>query len=148
MSNWIQLDPETLNRVTTEHVDGIEISVGMSPYDLPDGVRGRYSKQIDRFVIRFRYLGKAKEEYRPVATSNPNIVFMVGVHSGRLHEIHVDVKSAGTDKVSLQMLVPQLESAIEALGSRIPRRTKNFAVARDVISEKGEQLFREHAFAE
>lgn len=40
-----------------------------------------------------------------------------------------------------QMLLPQLESGIEALEERIPKRTNNFEVVRNVISRNRNRLF-------
>ncbi len=38
--------------------DAIEVGILISPYDIPDGVRGGYDGDLKRFVVEFRYIGK------------------------------------------------------------------------------------------
>ncbi|QDU42698.1 hypothetical protein Mal52_11650 [Symmachiella dynata] len=137
---WITLDPETLNRTQRKDVDGIEITLGMSPFDLPDKVSGEYRDEIKKFVITFQYLGVTNEPLRPLRSVEPHILFRVGAHSGRLCEIQVDVAAAAADHVRLDMIVPEVESAIGALGDQVPNRRDNFSVAREVITENKSQL--------
>src|ERR1700722_8917367 len=116
MPHWIRLNPQELNRVDKEHVNGVEITVGMAPDDLPARVRGSYDATLGRFVIEFRYPGKA-EEKSVSRQENPNseVSLLVGAHSGRLYEIHVNVRAIGVQAIELQVLIPKVEGAIEPL---------------------------------
>jgi hypothetical protein len=141
MTHWIRLNPQELNQVKTERVDGITIAVGMSPYDLPDRVRGFYSESLDRFVIEFRYLGPSAENRVPQNPEDADVVLLVGQHSRRLHEIYVNIKAMNVHAVGLQVLVPRVENAIGALGGLIPNRVKNYEVAKTVIAQNRNRLF-------
>jgi hypothetical protein len=141
MHNWIRLNPSALDRASTKHVDGIEITVGMAPHDLPEKVRGGYRDDIDRFVIEFRYLGPSEEARVRTPTQDSAIDLIVGHHSSRLYEIHVNTRAMGSPRVQLQVLVPKVESAINSLKRIRPNRIKNYEVANRVIDENRNLLF-------
>ena len=55
---WIEVDPEKVNPPRTESLDGVEVTVLMSPYDIPRALKGEYNEREQRFLIEFRYLGE------------------------------------------------------------------------------------------
>ncbi|WP_437187611.1 hypothetical protein SH668x_001014 [Planctomicrobium sp. SH668] len=140
MSNWIQLNPDSLNKVTTESHSGVTVTIGMSPYDLPEAVRGKNQERIGRFVIYFKYLGRRTEGIRP-ARHNEYVTCMIGEHSGRLYQVRIDMKAVESNHVTLKMLVPKVSETINVLQKMHPDRKKNYGVARDVIQENTNQLF-------
>jgi len=137
MQDWIPLDPVTLNPGEKEVVHGVEINVGLSPYDVPDGVRGYYDDDIKRFVIEFRYLDD--EEDREPSWQNENITLVVGEHTGCLYQIHVNVDDLSANAVKLKLWVAD---AIRDLtqDKEFSARRGHYDVANDVVSENADAL--------
>ncbi len=98
MSEWVRLDSEKLNTPQQEAIRGVNITVRMSPYDVPEAVRGYYDEDQERFVIEFRYIGE--EPFRR-KQKGKHITLRVGRHSGRLYGIEVDVKAMKAQSVDL-----------------------------------------------
>ena len=141
MADWIEFDPSTFQKSDRQFQDGVEIIVGLSPYDLPEAVRGGYNEELGMFVIEFRYLGNG--ESRIPQGQDENVTFLVGEHSKRLYEIRVDVDGLRAKAVGLRVLiVDELNGAIDNLerGSTDRSRTRNYEVAKDVIAKNSEKL--------
>ncbi len=142
MPDWIKLDPARLSRSETTHVHGVEISVGLSPYDIPDAVRGYYDDDVKRFVIEFNYLDDS--EKRVPSWQNEHITLYVGQHTGCLYEIHVNVDELEAKTVKLNVtFVKWIDDAIQNLtrDKRLESRKRHYEVANAVVSENAEQLF-------
>ena len=88
MSEWVRLDAEKLNTPQLEAIRGVNITVRMSPYDVPEAVRGYYDEELERFVIEFRYIGD--EPFRQ-KQKGEHITLRIGRHSGRLYGVEVNV---------------------------------------------------------
>ncbi|NQU21609.1 MAG: hypothetical protein HQ567_10025 [Candidatus Nealsonbacteria bacterium] len=140
MAEWIELDPETLQQLDRTTQDGVEIIVGLSPYDIPDGVRGSKDDQSGRFVIELRYLDN--EEEKIAECPGKEVSLIVGKHSKRLYEIHVDVDKLKATEVGLRLMLPEVDDAIEKLSHRpqYANRIRHYEVAKDVISRNSEKL--------
>lgn len=142
MSEWVELDADDLNPPRTETFQGVQINVFLSPYDVPEGVRG-YSEKSGWFVIEFKYI--AEEPLRR-ERPEPHLVLRVGKNSGRLYKIEVDVGALGAQAVALNVCVPELVStAIDSLKRDRHRRGENYDLAKKVISDRKEQVFKELA---
>lgn len=140
-AGWVHLNPEELNRVESQQINGIEITLGMSPYDLPEGVRGFYSKSKDKFVIQFKYLGgKGSEGLVRHPSKDARISMLLGEHSGRLRQIQIDVDSTDINQIQLRMICPKVEDAITELTTAKPARRANYEVARDIIAQNKNRL--------
>ena len=140
MSDWISLDPSAFQRNECSQVDGVEIIVGLSPYDVPEKVRGYFNDEIGRFVIEFQYLGN--EEERVADHEDKHVKLLIGNHSNRLYEIHIDVEKLAVREVGLKLLLPEVDEAIGKLASKLPysNRKRHYELAKDVISENREKL--------
>lgn len=97
MSEWVRLNAEKLNMPKRQAVRGADITVRMSPYDVPEAVRGYYDEELKRFVIEFRYIGD--EPFRQ-KQKGEHITLRMGRHSGRLYGIEVDVGAMKAQRVS------------------------------------------------
>lgn len=128
-SKWIQVDPTTLDRPKKERVDGVEITVLMSPYDIPEAVRGFYDAELGRFVIELRYV--AEEELRN--ENREHLSLRLGKNSGRLYGVELDVDALKAQWVQL---------VTKALRDREdkPRRLKNYEVAQEILRQKEPEL--------
>ena len=133
MSEWVRLDAEKLNTPQLQAIRGVNITVRMSPYDVPEAVRGYYDKVQRRFVIEFRYID---DEPLQKKQKGEHITLRIGRHSGRLYGIEVDIDAMKSQAVDLNQ-------AIDSLAS-LPRkrsRHENYEIAKKAITEKKDEIF-------
>ena len=140
MAEWLRLDPHEFERAgaETRKESDVEITVSISPYDVPEAVRGFFNERLKRFVIEFKYLQRD-----PLVTETdpdaPGIAVRVGKRSKRLYGIEVDVLSLKARSVSLNVNV--VARALDSF-ARGPasRRPENVDIAKAVINSVGEKL--------
>lgn len=141
-SEWIELDPDILNESTPQLNDnGVEVVVGLSPFDIPEAVRGYMNAQLNRFVIEFRYLGE--EERRVPQKLNDFINLRIGENSNRPYEILIDVTALKADTVKLLVV---LKEALEkvAVEKANPRKQAFFRMAGSIVKDKETELMSAH----
>jgi hypothetical protein len=140
MSDWIPLDPDKVSKATTEtrREGGVQITVGLSPYDIPQAVRGRYDPASDRFVIEFSYIS---EEPLVAHAHDDVVVLHVGKNSGRIYGIDINVKAARSKNVGFRISLPKIVN--RAIDNELVNqaRTRNYEIAKDVISNRRKTLF-------
>lgn len=138
--NWI---PVTFNANTKPEIrdlqDGVRVNVLVSPYDIPEAVRGYLAPDQKTFIIEFKYI--SSEDFLEQVLE-PGVVIAIGRNSKRLYAIKLTVKAFQTDKVRLRLGVAETLSnamthLIEAPISEM--REKNYRLAKDVI-DKNESL--------
>jgi hypothetical protein len=134
-SKWIEVDPKAVNLPKTEKLDGVEVTVMMSPYDVPQALRGRYDDTSRRFVIEFRYLGE--EETRD-ETHREHVVLRLGKNSGRLYGIVLDVDAMKASWVQLVLLALKEREEMR----RRPLRHENYVLAGQLL-QQNEPVLRE-----
>jgi len=61
MSEWIRVEGGKYNLPRKEILRGVEVNVFMSPYDVPQGVRGEFDEKLNRFQITFEYISEEGE---------------------------------------------------------------------------------------
>lgn len=121
MAQWQKLEARVLaqirkdNRVV-EHEGGVTIEMSVSPYDVPNEVKGDFDKESKRFLIEFKYL---QDEPWKRESHGEHVFLRVGKHSHRLYGIEVDVTALGTDSVELKVQARErVNSALEAISHR------------------------------
>jgi hypothetical protein len=134
-SKWIEVDPQAVNLPRTTKLDGVEVTVMMSPYDVPQALRGEYEEKNKRFVIEFRYLG---EEDTRDELYNEHVTLRLGKHSGRLYGIELDVDAMNASWV--QLVTTALLDTESRLGQRRPRRPENYALAGQLLQRNAPVL--------
>jgi hypothetical protein len=144
MSEWISLNPEQVSRQMrqTRREDGIEISVALSPYEIPDAVRGVFDSTLKQFVVEFRYL--AQEAWLP-RRHDDYITLRVGKNSGRIYGIEIDVIAMKAKAVGLTMHLPKMvnraiDKELRTVEGRARRET-NYQLAKSAISDERDMLF-------
>jgi len=145
MSDWIPINPDNVKTVPAPREGAaVHINLFLSPYDVPEAVRGRYDQNRKKFVIDFQY---ASEEPTRQETVDDKLSIRLGKHSGRLYEIEVDVDRVKAKSVTLVTFVhKQVESALENLRKkRVGNVRDNFSVVQEVVSDRKDQLFRDLA---
>jgi|SRR5579862_3000990 len=132
---WIVLDPARLAEYKKEKLPGVEVTVAVSPYDVPDGVRAYYQDSLRRLVIEFRYLGL--EPFKRV-TKSQYVTLRIGKNSERLYGIEVNVDGAGAQWVAL--MVRAIEEQVQA--RKVHGTPFNYDIAKQLVEEKGQELRR------
>ena len=146
-STWLKLDPTEFQRPERTEIDGIKVHVFVSPYDVPEAVRGRYDFASKRLFVEFKYLDDEKSVEKPVDAVS---TVRVGKNSGRILAIHVYVGPLEGKHVGAGSYMPKFARAFKLAIDKFSEsqqidssRLKNYEVAEEVISERGEQLFKE-----
>jgi hypothetical protein len=141
MTDWVPLNAKTLALPKHRTIRGVDITLVVSPYDIPDAVRGEYNKDLQRFIIEFRYMSDEPWEH---SKYNDNIVLRIGRNSGRLYGIEVDIHALPDQRIDLRMNVAKaVTNAINGLAhqSEMVRRREHYEIAKDAIQEKQNQIF-------
>jgi hypothetical protein len=140
MANWIQVDPSQYERLP-EQAD-VRFEVFVSPYDIPERVRGRYDEAEKRFVIEFEYI--VDEEFKRKAI-NRHLYARVGKQSGRIlgFEVDGDLLRARHVAVDLKMF----EDAIDRLSPKRNRPERNYEITKRILEGKSDELFKDLAHA-
>ncbi len=139
---WIEVPADSLDTDDKLIESGVEISVGLSPFDIPEGVRGFYDEAIERFVIQFKYLDADGKERRTSVKPEAGIELCVGEYSGCLYEIHVDVDQIGANAVQLKLYLQKAENAVRKFSTHgvSPRIKKHFKVVEEVLERNGDLI--------
>ncbi|HEX8915015.1 MAG TPA: hypothetical protein VF796_21865 [Humisphaera sp.] len=144
-TEWIKLDPAKLNQPHADDINGVTVSVLLSPFDVPTAVRGAMVANGGTYVIEFRYLDD--EPVEPDRQPD-GVIAHVGKKSGRLHGLEIPRALLGGDKVNLRVAVTSAaDRTIDAMVQHVPpaaRRANtvkgNFRVARDAIESASDRL--------
>src|SRR2546421_147313 len=96
-ARWIPLDPKTLDAKQEEASQGMHFEFSLSPYDIPQSVRGHYCEDIKRFVIEFKYITEEPLNERKLAG---HVTVQEGKNSGRLYKVFVDVDALNIGLIS------------------------------------------------
>lgn len=146
MSEWLKLDRRTLNKPSRKSIRGADVTVFLSPYDVPEAVRGDVDEATGRFVIQLKYLGNPATPNEPLDTESEEgpLVLKVGRHSHRLYRVELDLAALGVDQVQVRFF-QELDEAINRLSSRRrrPQNRGHYDVAQQALSERGSDLLRE-----
>ena len=141
MSDWVRLDARGITSPQHEKLHGVDITLIISPYDIPEAIRGEYNKDLKKFIIEFRYMN---EEPWLNHRYNESIVLRIGRHSMRLYGIEVDLNALPDARINLRMNVAKaVADAMDGLAHHpgIARRRRNYEIAKDAIYEKQGQIF-------
>lgn len=133
---WIRVDTHVLSKETTKEIRGVKVKVSVSPYDIPQLVRGYRDQESNFFVVEFKYM--AEEPLKSIQ-KNPHIEMEVGANSGRIHKIKVDV--VGLDCRAVELEVDKdLSGSICQLGAH-PRLQERYKLTKDIIASYRQTLF-------
>ena len=94
---WIDIDPDEIDSKERGAKKGVHLEFSLSPYDIPERVRGFYCEDRKRFVIEFRYM---TEEPLVERKLTPHVTVMEGKGSGRLYDILVDVDALNVGRIT------------------------------------------------
>jgi hypothetical protein len=144
MSDWVRVEPDEIDQPDIEKLGHVEITMLMSPYDVPRAVKGGYSSDIKKFVIELRY--QTDETVSSIDAEHGSITLWLGRSSGRIHRIVVDVDKLNVSSVELRIGVEKaVSAALDQLKHR-PRhlnRARNYDAALSAIMKNEERVFAE-----
>lgn len=102
MNTWLKLDQRSLNAPkVTSSSSGVRLEVSLSPFDVPEAVRGFASnEEVGWFKIEFRYADSEDPVRKEVSET---MVIEEGKGSGRLQAILVNVKKLNVGQVELDL---------------------------------------------
>ncbi len=145
MSTWIKLNPAEFAEAREQSVHGVKAELYLSPYDIPQAVKGSVDEENCRFRIQFRYIGG--EEPLEVRDSANSVYFKIGRRSRRLYEIDFPIDPAKEKIASLQLVLTELEDIFKklstSLGAEKQRRAGNYEVAKKILSKRGEKVIKQ-----
>lgn len=147
MDGWIKLNPSRINKLRDREFNGIHIQVMVAPYDVPTAVRGSLDSPTKTFNIAFKYSGE--EETESSDAQHDGIQLFIGKDSKRLYRIEIDLQSLKPESIGLTVFVQTVSSkiiqAINELANRqkLPVRSGNYDLAKDVIAENQDSLLGE-----
>jgi hypothetical protein len=124
------------------NLTGVKVDVLVSPYDVPEALRGFYSPNKQRFVIEFKYISTEDTVER---SECPNVQVRVGRNSGRLYAIELDVKSLEANSVQLRIKVAEaLKNVLTHLIQQpiMPSRSSNYSMAKDAVEKLENQILQ------
>ena len=131
MSAWLPVNTEEVNKEKDAKINGVNVRVCASPYDVPMKVRGYKDQKSDYFVIDLEYPLTGEKTNLLNPSKEFPVELEVGVKSGRIYTIRVDVVKLKAERVGLEFVAdaPAVEmgihKAIEALSSHSTDRLKN-----------------------
>lgn len=149
MTDWVEVDDSKYNGV--KDARNVIIEMNVSPYDVPQHVRGGIDERHHRFVIEFRYIDD--EDTREVKVDK-HVQALIGRKSGRVYSLLVDVDERGKDPTLLTIGQPEevRKDASQALGSiykvvsskqsSTRSREKNYSVAEKVLGDYWSSIMR------
>src|SRR5437899_1407154 len=123
---WVRLNPELKMR-QKQTSDGVKVFV--SPYNVPEAVRGHYDEKARKVFVDFKYLDDEKESEEH---QGERVAFRVGKNSGRLLGIQVDVaalKVKDNVAVAVIALIAAAIQKIQAKPKTDVSRLDNYEVA-------------------
>jgi hypothetical protein len=146
MSDWLEIIPKEFSESEHVQIRGVSVEVFLSPFDMPEAVRGSYDKDAKKFLIEFRYIGGDE----PLSSDSlEGATISIGKHSKRIYKIELEqVDLTNEQKVGLR-LIPKVDAVLESLehDRDSARRAGNYKVAKKIWHKWAEKLFQNQVAA-
>lgn len=134
---WINQDRLEEAQQQGMEVEGIDLTVSLSPYDLPSAIIGEYLPDTKDFVISFEYMDDEPE--RLADTNTEGIRAFVGKYSGKILRISISVDHPPLDATAVITLEPFL-NALDEIDRDQPKARLNHRAAKYLIKQEFENL--------
>ena len=128
---WKDLNQEDWNQPQSEDFRGERLVAFVSPYDVPEAVRGYYDEGKKTFAIELKYIGG--DETLRSAAKDETVTLWIGRDSKRLYRI--DLKGGSQEPKWMVQVLPEVDEAIDELANepQLPPRTDNYELARRIF---------------
>lgn len=141
MSEWLDVNPKEFSKPEQLRIRGVNVDVFLSPYDMPEAVRGTYDKNEQKFTIEFRYIGGDEPLERDVQDKT---TISVGKRSKRIYKIELtQVELTNKMSVGLRLMLPKVDAALDRLEHDYAsaQRSGNYQIAKKILEKRGETIF-------
>jgi len=136
---WINPERlETAQLQGVKEVEGIDLTVSLSPYDLPSAIIGEYEQEAKDFVISLEYMDD--EPRRLAHTNAEGIHAYVGKYSGKILRISIPIDHPPLDRAAFISLEPTFLHAIDEIDRAQPRARLNHRAAKYLIQTEFKNL--------
>jgi hypothetical protein len=136
-SDWIRLDVSHLNEVQKEEKGGITLESSLSPYDVPEAVRGHLDDPREWFVIEFRYITSEPT----VEVGEDPVKILRGKRSGRIYQIRVRAPKSLPSEVEVPNMARKALDHLKRSGEQSFGPHRRINIIEHVLEEKREDLF-------
>lgn len=132
MSNWVNLNIKT-DELKEERVleDGMIVIASPSPYDVPGSIKAEFDNKRRELRIQFSYIGT--EPVRQESAGD-QFSFGLGVNSGRLYEIDVQLKEAEVESFNVGTLLERISGRIDGL-QQSANLEGNYSLAKTALQQ-------------
>jgi hypothetical protein len=97
INQWLPLDPKTLDNLQEETKKGVHVEVSLSPYDIPEALRGYYSEDKKKFIIELKYISDETLVEKKVSD---HMQLLEGKNSQRLYGFRIDAQGLDLSAIS------------------------------------------------
>ena len=143
MNRWTTIKTEEFSRSRKTADEGIKIEISLSPYDVPEAVKGSYCSEHRKFIISFKYLTKESTKSRRIGDY---ILVKEGVGSNRLIEMEIDVTALNVEEIKLEV-APILKDFYESLPRPSYSDPLNHPISRERVTGEIIEKYRNEIFA-
>jgi hypothetical protein len=136
MEKYMWINPERIEK-TTRHVEGMDLTVALSPYDTPKAIVGNYLQDSGQFVISFQYI----DDEKPIVSQiQHGIQLLHGKYSGKLLKVVIPIDNPPHDETSVIRLRTEVLDAIRGAPIRKRIGRMNRAVTKEIIEDRFAEL--------
>lgn len=129
LREWVRLESME-SKDERSKVNDISVIFRVSPYDVPEAIRGSRDPNTDRFRIEFRYLSdEPTEEHR----GRDGSLLYLGKHSGRLYGIELPAVPGGVARFEVRFEIERFRKVL-ADAKPASKRPRNLELAEQAIS--------------
>ena len=143
MNRWTKIETREFAQSRRAKDGGIKIEVSLSPYDIPEAVRGEYCPDRRKFVISFKYLTSEDTKSRRIGE---HILAKEGVESERLIELEIDITALDVHQVELEV-TPILKDFYDSLPVPESTNSLNCPIPRERVTGEIIERYRDEIFA-
>jgi len=129
--------------VEGKDLHGVKVEVLVSPYDVPQAVRGYFCDGRKFFTIEFRYISSEKEMIEK--SLEEHVTVKIGKNSQRLYAISLDMQSLQANSIKLRLEVAEtlknvLTHLIQQPVSAI--RESNYKLAKEAVEQNESRILQ------
>jgi len=121
---------------------GVWVDLLVSPYDIPEALRGEYVREKGYFQIEFKYISSEDTYEKP---EMENVTVRLGRNSGRLYAIELDIHALQATSVQLRIkIAEELKNALTYLIKKPlnPLRSSNYSMAKEAVEKHENEILQ------
>ena len=114
----------------------------VSPYDVPEALRGGYVRDKGHFEIEFKYISTEETYEKP---EMENVSVRLGRNSGRLYAIQLNLRALQATSVELRIkIAEELKHVLTYLIEKPlnPLRSSNYSMAKEAIEMHEQEILQ------